>query len=329
MKPSPSIWFKSDPVDYGFATAKDYKIHYEVHGTGEEKIAFVMGMTASMGGWAPILQHFVDQYQCLVFDNRGYGLSTTGSFQRYKTSELAQDAIAVLNHIKWLDNKSIHLVGISMGGMISQHISLLIPERFKSLTLLATCASHRPPPSNPFISLQVLRPRFNKDERIRFLMSILFSDDNWLQAFNPRYPEFSSNFDRMYDIISKRLAAPNNSGLKTIIGQGLAVKTHHVSVSQLKQIKQSIPKILCMTGLKDVMIDPACTEHLGTHLEAKTVLLPEKGHGLPSEAEVEIVRELKELFETGKNIFDDSAIDTMIPSVVYDPMSLSQESKKT
>jgi len=41
---------------------------------------------------------------------------------RYTTSEMARDIVELLNHIGWTDHKSVHVVGISMGGMIAQEL---------------------------------------------------------------------------------------------------------------------------------------------------------------------------------------------------------------
>jgi pimeloyl-ACP methyl ester carboxylesterase len=50
---------------------------------------------------------------------------------------MAKDALALIDHLQW---KQCHVVGISMGGMISLELAVMAPERFLSLTLLATHA---------------------------------------------------------------------------------------------------------------------------------------------------------------------------------------------
>lgn len=43
----------------------------------------------------------------------------------YTIETMAQDAIFLTNEVGF---KQFHLVGVSMGGMISQHIALTVPE---------------------------------------------------------------------------------------------------------------------------------------------------------------------------------------------------------
>jgi pimeloyl-ACP methyl ester carboxylesterase len=57
---------------------------------------------------------------------------------RYSTAAMAQDFIDVLDHIRWTGERELHVMGISMGGMIAQELALKIPERIASLTLMST-----------------------------------------------------------------------------------------------------------------------------------------------------------------------------------------------
>ena len=75
---------------------------------------------------------------------------------------MAEDAIVLLNFVGWTEKRSVHVVGLSMGGMIAQgaseaQISLCsdidvpftelayrIPERLTSLSLAVTTAGGLP-----------------------------------------------------------------------------------------------------------------------------------------------------------------------------------------
>ena len=48
---------------------------------------------------------------------------------------MAQDGIRIADYLKW---EQFHVAGISMGGMISQEIALLVPKRVSTLNLAVT-----------------------------------------------------------------------------------------------------------------------------------------------------------------------------------------------
>jgi 3-oxoadipate enol-lactonase len=75
----------------------------------------------------------------IALDNRGAGRSDK-PFGHYSLEQMADDAIAVLDHV---GVDTAHVVGASMGGAISQIVALKHPERVSSLTLACTaCRNH-------------------------------------------------------------------------------------------------------------------------------------------------------------------------------------------
>jgi predicted alpha/beta-fold hydrolase len=132
LQTSPSLrqgcgHFETVPIRIGSVCRPgSYELGYEVHAQKRGKpiirVLGIMGFMNSMGGWERVMSHcFLDQdhdYEFLVFDNRGIGQSTQGtSFARFTTSSLAKDALAVLEDAGWTEERSVHLMGISMGGM--------------------------------------------------------------------------------------------------------------------------------------------------------------------------------------------------------------------
>lgn len=121
-----------------------------------------MGLNNSSFAWENQVAHFAAAgYQVLVFDNRGVGHSETPA-GRWTIKAMAADTSALLDAMGWTEERSIHLVGVSMGGMIAlelvrrspsspYHVSiparaqsdefsqaLLIPEHIATLSLTST-----------------------------------------------------------------------------------------------------------------------------------------------------------------------------------------------
>jgi 3-oxoadipate enol-lactonase len=110
------------------------ELHYLRAGSGEPML-LIQGMSATHRAWgraflAPLEQSF----ECIVFDNRGMGLSGRAQLP-FSIADLAGDVAALLDA---LEIERAHMVGMSMGGMIAQELALAHPERIRSLTLGAT-----------------------------------------------------------------------------------------------------------------------------------------------------------------------------------------------
>ena len=84
-----------------------------------------MGLGGIKTAWQRQTKDFAhtkgDKYTSLVFDNRGMGESDK-PLSRYSTSEMAKDTIELLDHVGWTGQRQLHIIGISMGGMIAQEM---------------------------------------------------------------------------------------------------------------------------------------------------------------------------------------------------------------
>lgn len=84
-----------------------------------------MGLGAFKWYWQRQTMDFghdqASKYSCLVFDNRGMGESGK-PVMRYSSSEMAKDTLEMLRHLGWSGERSVHIIGISLGGMIAQEI---------------------------------------------------------------------------------------------------------------------------------------------------------------------------------------------------------------
>jgi pimeloyl-ACP methyl ester carboxylesterase len=101
-------------------------------------VVLVMGATASMLWWPDELCIALAQsgYYVIRYDHRDTGQSTTGEPGEvdYCAEDLTNDLIGIMDA---LHVETAHLVGMSLGGYISQIASIVAPRRVRSLTLIA------------------------------------------------------------------------------------------------------------------------------------------------------------------------------------------------
>ncbi len=160
------------------AALDDIEICYESFGPDEAPTCLlVMGLGAQMVVWPlGLISELLDRgFRVVRFDNRDVGLSTksTGPVPDvaaimaanaageaieapYSLSDMAADAIALLDH---LGIDQAHIVGASLGGMISQHIAIEHPDRVASLTsIMSTTGASDVGQSDPDALVALLTP---------------------------------------------------------------------------------------------------------------------------------------------------------------------------
>lgn len=283
------------------------ELAWEVHGQGAKKLCLVMGLLASKYSWRDTVAWFArrPEYSVLVFDNRGAGKSSK-PWGRYTTGLLARDTVALLDHVGWSEDRSVHLCGVSMGGMISLEIAKIVPNRLRSLTLTSTCAKHQNPPRTRVESVQswieYFRPKPSMEARVKTMMKTLFVDEVWLDSHNPEYPEYRTNRERIFTILYSRALTMGVPPMSGQVGQIAACLTHDCSFKDLALIGQRVPDVLVISGTLDHLIDPACSKTLyrelslnGERKSIKSVFFEGKGHALPTEAEVEYHNEVERI----------------------------------
>jgi pimeloyl-ACP methyl ester carboxylesterase len=112
----------------------DIVLDYERSGEGPPLLA-VMGMSGTSLHWGePFLERLRESFEVIVYDHRGVGASSRLDGP-LTIAQMAADAAGLLAALE-LD--SAHVLGISMGGMISQELVLAHPERVRTLTLGCT-----------------------------------------------------------------------------------------------------------------------------------------------------------------------------------------------
>lgn len=158
---------------HGTADTGAVKIAYEITGPQHgEPLLLVMGLSAQLIHWPePFCEMLVEKgFRVIRFDNRDIGLSGSGNGRvrfhlqkdmlrakfgakleaNYTLHDMARDVVGLLDV---LDIHRAHLVGASMGGMISQIVAATYPERVLSLTSIMSSTNS---PKLPMPKLSVL-----------------------------------------------------------------------------------------------------------------------------------------------------------------------------
>lgn len=117
------------------------RIHYEVTGKSRATpVLMIQGLGASKNAWNLQRIAMATRFRIISFDNRGAGRSDKPT-EPFTLEQMADDALAVLDAA---GIETTHVVGASMGGVISQIVAVKYPHRVRSLTLVCTACRNHP-----------------------------------------------------------------------------------------------------------------------------------------------------------------------------------------
>jgi 3-oxoadipate enol-lactonase len=123
--------------------ANGITIRYQVEGSGPW-VTLSHSLTCDLTMWDALAVALAPTFTVLRYDTRGHGQSTAPEGS-YSFDQLVGDAIGLLDA---LNIERTHFVGLSMGGMIGQHLALAHPARLNKL-VIANSTSRIPPEAGP------------------------------------------------------------------------------------------------------------------------------------------------------------------------------------
>ncbi|HEY3814080.1 MAG TPA: alpha/beta hydrolase [Caulobacteraceae bacterium] len=224
----PKVRANGIDIEHQWVGAPDGAPLVLINGLGEQLIRWSPALLARMGERG---------YRVLIFDNRDAGLSThfdgvsvdlaavTAAYAAGKRAEvpyllddMAGDAFGL---IAVLGLARVHVVGVSMGGMIAQQLAAIAPERVASLTsIMSTTGNPAVPPPTPEAAAVLFGPR--PDPRTDREAYVEHSQKIWRTIAGPDYPpdeaevraRVLASADRAYDPagFTRQIAAVYASG---------------------------------------------------------------------------------------------------------------------
>lgn len=195
-----------------------------------------------------------DEFEVCIFDNRGCGRSSCPD-SKFSTSIMASDALDLLDHLKW---DKVHLVGISMGGMISQELSLLLlpQERLGSLALAVTHAGglYATAPMAGILGMMTSIFKKSVDEKADILMKLIYSSK--FLAEPCKYDSSKTWEEYCKQTYIERVQSEPQMTPKALAGHIRCVTTHHVSSKRLRLLREAQVPIVIVTGTFDTLVRP-------------------------------------------------------------------------
>jgi 3-oxoadipate enol-lactonase len=123
--------------------ANGITIRYRVEGCGPW-VTLSHSLTCDLTMWDALAVALAPTFTVLRYDTRGHG-KTSSPQGSYSFDQLVGDTIGLLDA---LNIERTHFVGLSMGGMIGQHLALAHPQRLDKL-VIANSTSRIPPEAGP------------------------------------------------------------------------------------------------------------------------------------------------------------------------------------
>jgi 3-oxoadipate enol-lactonase len=242
-------------------------LNWRSEGSGEP-LLMIMGLSGSAKAWARLLPHAAAHNEAIVMDNRGTGDSdrVTGPLSM---ADMVDDALAVLDAA---GHDSAHVIGVSMGGMIAQHLTLNHRDRVRSLILGCTTAggSSRAQPPWRLLAATALRPLVGPGRTWPIIAPALYA-----QRTRDQDPE------RVREDLAVRTA--DATALRTTLGQIAAIARHDTR-DRLQEL-EGMPTTV-IHGEEDALVPVAQGRRLAAAIPgARLVTIPACGHMMTTDAE--------------------------------------------
>jgi pimeloyl-ACP methyl ester carboxylesterase len=230
------------------------RIYWEEEGSGDP-LLMIMGLSFSLAMWGELRPFLARHFRVILFDNRCVGKSDT-PLAPFRIATMATDASAVLDAA---GISGVKVLGISMGGMIAQELTLRYPERVTKLVLGCTHAGGpRAVRAAPAV-LRVLASPMVSEAKLAAMTPIIY---------HPGTPAERISADL-------RLVRENAPNLRGYLQQLTAIAVWS-SASRLANIR--VPTLI-LHGDSDRLVPTENAHILAKGIRgAKLVILPKAGH---------------------------------------------------
>lgn len=248
----------------GYVDLGQTKMRYVTFGLGEEPLVILPGLgdgLRTVKGMRLILtrmfKDYAKKYKVFIFSRKD------DLEQDYSIKEMAIDQAKAM---KRLGIEKAHVLGVSMGGMIAQHLAVIHPDLVRSLVLAVTISK----PNETLISVVQRWIGLAEQGNYRGLM-IDTSERSYSE-------EKLKKYRALYPIIT-RIGKPKS--FDRFIIQANACINHNIH-DELHKI--TIPTLI-IGGARDKIVEGKASEEIASAIEgSKLIVYPDLGHSTYEEA---------------------------------------------
>jgi len=252
------------------ARLKDVTVCYETRGEPTSPaIVLIRGLGTQLIEWpSALLDGFVRAgLRVVVFDNRDAGLSgECPGDPPYRLEDMAGDVVGLLDHLRV---ERAHVFGISMGGMIAQHVALGYPSRVRTLISVMSTTSD---PSLPQPTAEMRARLVETAPDTEALIAL--NAENRAVFGSPGYPES----------LEERLAAARAAHRRSHRPDGVARQMRAVVAdgSRRNRLQRLAIPTLVIHGADDALIPPAAGRDTAAAIPgARLEVIAGMGHNIP------------------------------------------------
>jgi 3-oxoadipate enol-lactonase len=192
----------------------EVELDYERSGSGPP-LLMIMGRSGTYSHWGePFLERLREDFELILYDHRGIGASSRLEGP-VTIKQMADDAAGLLGA---LEIGAAHVLGISMGGMIAQELTLARPQLVRTLTLGCTyCGGPGSALSSPEVVARMAEA-IGSGDRERIIRAA------WEANVSPGFAADEAAWQRFREISLRRRVA-----VQVILEQTRAVTEHDTS----------------------------------------------------------------------------------------------------
>ena len=253
---------------------------YESYGESiSPTIVLIRGLGTQLIEWPnALLDGFVHNgLRVVVFDNRDAGLSSEmpEANPGYRVQDMAADVVGLMDHLRV---ERAHIFGISMGGMIAQHVAIDHAARARSLISVMSSSSNPDLPQPSAEMRARLVESADSDEAL-----IELNAKNRAVFGSPGYPES----------LDVRLAAARRAHARSFRPAGVARQMRAVIAdgSRVDRLRAVNVPTLVIHGADDPLIPVAAGRDTAAAIPgARLEIIEGMGHNIPEALAPRIVQ---------------------------------------